>query len=199
MKLICAYCKQSFERKRSKKAKRYFCCVEHHHLWQKTQSDLYNCKFCGKPTKNKKYCSQSCSAKAHNSPQGICSLCGTSIPKANKYCEDCRSEGMRLSTLKRSDWIYTTTIRDILQRNNGQRANNYRQIRDHARQVYSQNNPKCCKICGYELHYDVCHIKSIKDFDLDTTIDIVNAPENLIGLCKNHHWELDNGYLNLNT
>lgn len=158
---------------------------------------MNNCKFCNKQTENKKYCSHSCSAKDHNSPQGKCATCGISIPKANKYCINCREEGIKRNTLKRSDWIYTTTISDILNRNKGQQANNYRQIRDHARNVYSKNNPGCCEICGYNLHYDVCHIKSIQDFDINTTIDVVNAPENLVGLCKNHHWELDNGHLEL--
>lgn len=29
------------------------------------------------------------------------------------------------------------------------------------------------------------------------TISDVNDPSNLVALCKNHHWEFDNGHLSL--
>lgn len=157
------------------------------------------CAYCGKPIKKtNKYCNQSCAAKANNSLQGLCAECGTIIPKANKYCINCRELGIKKAINKRSDWIYNTTIKDILNRNTKQPANNYRQIRDHARYMYTKSDrPQECKICGYTTHFDVCHIKSIKDFEEGTLISEVNSPENLIALCKNHHWELDNGYLTL--
>ena len=40
-----------------------------------------------------------------------------------------------------------------------------------------------------------CHIKDISIFNKNTNISIVNHPSNIIGLCKNHHWELDNNKL----
>jgi predicted restriction endonuclease len=71
-------------------------------------------------------------------------------------------------------------------------------IRELARNIYRQSDkPKQCLICGYYLHYEVCHIKSISDFSPDTPISIVNDLSNLIALCPNHHWELDNGHLTL--
>lgn len=154
------------------------------------------CKNCGTLTNNAKFCSRSCSAIYNNSPKGYCKLCNLPIPIANTYCDKCRAKGIRIEILKRSNWIYTTTIKDILNRNIGQQTNNYRQIRDHARLFYSTlDKPQYCTYCGYKLHYEVCHIKAIKDFDPETYIFEVNSADNLIALCKNHHWEFDNGYL----
>ena len=44
-------------------------------------------------------------------------------------------------------------------------------------------------------HYEVCHIKGISDHGLDTTIGEINDIHNLIALCPNCHWEMDNGLL----
>lgn len=64
-----------------------------------------------------------------------------------------------------------------------------------ARNIYAKSNrPKYCVICGYE-HYEVAHIKAVSDFPDDALISEINAIENLIGLCPNHHYEYDNGIL----
>jgi hypothetical protein len=43
----------------------------------------------------------------------------------------------------------------------------------------------------------VCHLKGITEFDDSAKLSEINAKENLIGLCPNHHWEYDNGLLTL--
>lgn len=64
-----------------------------------------------------------------------------------------------------------------------------------ARGVYQRSDrPKYCVICGYQ-HYEVAHIKAVSEFSDDTLISEINAIENLIGLCPNHHYEYDNGLL----
>jgi 5-methylcytosine-specific restriction endonuclease McrA len=71
----------------------------------------------------------------------------------------------------------------------------YRLIGIRARSIYKKfwENDTKCNICGYSRHIEVCHLKPIKDFAVD---DIeVNSLYNLIGLCRNCHWELDNNYL----
>jgi len=70
------------------------------------------------------------------------------------------------------------------------------EIRKHAQWVYQKNNgDKTCKVCGYDKHIQVCHIKSVSSFGDDDLITDINSFDNLIGLCPNHHWEYDNGYL----
>jgi predicted restriction endonuclease len=72
------------------------------------------------------------------------------------------------------------------------------EIRKHAQFVYEKNNgEKTCKVCGYDKHIQVCHIKSVSSFKDDDLITEINSKNNLVGLCPNHHWEFDHGFLNL--
>lgn len=78
--------------------------------------------------------------------------------------------------------------RDLL----GQGANRYNKIRHQARTVaFNFYSEKKCK-CGYDKHVEVCHIKAIKDFDIDAPINEINSIDNLELLCPNCHWEKDN-------
>ena len=72
------------------------------------------------------------------------------------------------------------------------------QIQKHARRVYreSQKEKKCC-ICGYDLTYEVAHVKPVSEFSGETLISEINAIENLVALCPNHHWEYDHGYISI--
>lgn len=71
-------------------------------------------------------------------------------------------------------------------------------IRRHAHYVYNKNGgEQQCKICGYDKHVEVCHIKSVSSFEENDLIVEINSFENLVGLCPNHHWEFDNGHITL--
>ena len=71
-------------------------------------------------------------------------------------------------------------------------------IRKIAWKTYMAHNPSpSCSICGYDKHIEVAHIKSVAEFDDSATVKEINSIDNLIGLCPNHHWEYDNGLLNL--
>lgn len=72
-------------------------------------------------------------------------------------------------------------------------SNKYGHIRQHARKAYYLAGlPDECFVCGYSLHTELCHIKKISSFPLDTLVSVINSPENMIRYCKNHHWEHDN-------
>jgi predicted restriction endonuclease len=53
---------------------------------------------------------------------------------------------------------------------------------------------KCC-ICGYTRYTEVCHIKDVSSFPSDTLIKEINDIKNLTCMCRNHHWEFDNGFI----
>lgn len=55
--------------------------------------------------------------------------------------------------------------------------------------------PQCCILCGYSKHIDVCHIKDISSFTNESLISEINDLNNLVALCKNHHWEFDHDHL----
>ena len=50
-------------------------------------------------------------------------------------------------------------------------------------------------MCGYDKHVECCHIKAVSDFPDTALLGEVNAPGNLVLLCRNCHWELDHGLL----
>lgn len=74
-------------------------------------------------------------------------------------------------------------------------------IQKHARNVYftSATHTHCCRIdCTYDAHIDVAHIIPVADFSDDSLISIINDKFNLMGLCKNHHWEFDHNLITIN-
>ena len=71
-------------------------------------------------------------------------------------------------------------------------------IRAKARRAFEQSDvPKKCCQCGYDKHIQVCHKKPVSAFPMNTKLSTVNSIHNLVALCPNHHWELDNGLLTL--
>lgn len=54
-----------------------------------------------------------------------------------------------------------------------------------------------CQNCGYNKHVELCHIKSITSFPETTTLGEINSQDNNVQLCRNCHWEFDNGLLSL--
>ena len=45
--------------------------------------------------------------------------------------------------------------------------------------------------CDYNKYIEVAHKIPVSKFGLDTKISVINNIDNLIGLCRNHHWEFD--------
>lgn len=157
---------------------------------------------CHNMTTNKKFCSKSCSNACNNGKVNrrkitprYCKTCGKEIITKSYtkrlYCDEyCRSRSG-------FDWS-KITFGDIKTRKYKQPSNNYRSIRDHSAHVYKKSGkPQACFNCGYDKHYHVSHIKPIILFSDDTPISVINSLDNLIALCPNCHWELDNGLIML--
>lgn len=68
-------------------------------------------------------------------------------------------------------------------------------IRSLGRTWNTQYNDLPCAACSYSKHTEIAHIKDISLFPTRATLWEVNHPANLIPLCRNHHFELDNGLL----
>lgn len=149
------------------------------------------CIECGKPTKNKKFCSRSCSSTYNNRKKPkrqwtrTCADCDTLVNYRNKYCESCR-----VSRFSAKDM----TIDEAIYKHHTSGA--YSLIRSRAVSI-AKPKGKHCVNCGYDKHVEVCHIKPISTFDKSTLVSVVNNPSNLILLCPNCHWEFDHGLLNM--
>lgn len=142
-------------------------------------------------SRRKKFCDHSCAASYCNSNKMVkikkCIICGNpSSSKYSKYCDNCRK--MVTHTLG------SKKIGEIQITRNGLRMNKYSKICAQARYLHSKSSNSCQR-CGYSKHIEVCHISPISSFDPSTPISVINSAENIIILCPNCHWELDNGLI----
>jgi hypothetical protein len=71
-------------------------------------------------------------------------------------------------------------------------------IRRDARRIYERSGkPMSCVACGYRLHVEIAHIKEVCEFPDTATINEINDINNLVAICCNCHWELDNKIISL--
>ena len=100
-------------------------------------------------------------------------------------CRSCHAEIKREKALSR-------TVSELKKESGSLRWTDH--VRYFSRKMYSFD--KCC-VCGYDKHVEVAHKKAICEFPDTATIQEINAEDNVLGLCPNHHWEFDNGILHL--
>jgi predicted restriction endonuclease len=119
-----------------------------------------------------------------------CPVCGINEVAYNtKQCKQCLYED------NTKDWS-KITLSELKSSGNANRGGRYPYIRELSRKSYIKSGlPMRCHVCDYDLHIDICHIHDIKDFSEDTPISVINHLDNLLALCKNHHWEFDHGHL----
>ncbi len=160
-----------------------------------------NCLQCGNiilSKDGKKFCTKACAAVYNNSrfPKrkkliriNKCNNCGsdfetTKSSNKRKFCSDeCRSLHKRSNALNQSKC-------ELFSSRSWQAARSV--IQSNARNTLLSSDYKhCCHICGYDSHVEVCHIKAVSEFDNASTLREINAVENLVLLCPNHHWEFD--------
>ena len=61
-------------------------------------------------------------------------------------------------------------------------------MRMDAKKRYQETGrPLACKVCGETRQVDICHIKSIEEFDASAKIYTINGADNLVVLCPLHH------------
>lgn len=123
-----------------------------------------------------------------------CKDCGKNFQRENKirskYCTECR---------KSPEYYKNSTIgeyRNKLSLKNKHRSWIHAHVRLFARAWNKDLMKYGCQKCGYSFHVEMAHIKPISSFPDEAKLGIVNSPENILILCRNHHWELDHGLLN---
>lgn len=156
------------------------------------------CQHCQVKTDNPKFCSRSCATSYNNSIKPKrkrsgnlfynCSSCGKDIISKYQNCRECSKEENRESWLNK-------TLDEVYGPEGNSRFSQVGSVRILARKIYFKSMPSGCRVCGYNLHVEVCHIIPISEFPRSATVAEVNDLSNLVGLCRNHHWELDNGFI----
>jgi hypothetical protein len=142
------------------------------------------CKFCLKETPNPAYCSKSCAAKVNNK-----------TPKRKKkiwFCVNCNEEcGCRRKYCNKCLEPIDLTLKQAMYEKH-HKSSAFALVRSRARNTKKAKDAKSCEKCGYTKHFEVCHIKPISKFSLDTKLSVINNEKNLLILCPNCHWEYDN-------
>lgn len=168
---------------------------------------VVSCTNCSKQFKKKNsqiiktqnhFCSQSCSATFNNkvfpkrklAPHNKCENCGRkSRGTKSVLCREC----LKIKTAY--EFGKTKTIGDFTSTN---ARHKHQHVRKHAHRIAKIHSlPKICKVCNYSHHVELCHIQPIHSFPLETTLSVVNSLSNLVFLCPNHHWELENGLIKI--
>jgi hypothetical protein len=66
-----------------------------------------------------------------------------------------------------------------------------------SKEIKKHKIKKVCFVCGYDKHVMICHKKPVYSFSENSLLEEISNVENLVYLCPNHHWELDNGLLEI--
>lgn len=166
---------------------------------------ITNCDMCGIPYVPNKtifyrtthhYCSRGCYNKTRIPVSKECQECGqkytlTKEHTSRRWCENC------ISNTNRRKAIDKVTVGEIKAKHHGDVKMKATTIRSDAR---ARNvkilSDKCWnKNCNYQGDTELCHIKSVRMFDASATLCEINSPTNVVILCRNCHWEFDNGHL----
>lgn len=163
---------------------------------------MNTCLECGEETGNPKFCSRSCAGSYNNRKypkrkleQAICVRCEQPFEKhtwknRKSLCPACRK--------KKNEYWDTLKLGDI--RSGEGLYRQYGRVRDAARNLAKRLGLlDRCQICGYDKHVEVCHKKSISEYEDTTSISTINDPSNFLILCPNCHWEFDHGMLKIQS
>lgn len=174
--------------------------------YRKKTYETHECEACGNEFSRKphsgsdsfKYCSRACASKviganltAHSRSRARmiarkCSECSKDLGPTNKsgLCQQCYN----IREVNRRSHLPLATLRE----SHGTLAF-HAKVRAWARKHYT--GAMECAVCGYDRHVDICHVRAVADFPPSATIKEVNHRDNLVALCRNNHWEFDNGLL----
>ena len=148
------------------------------------------------------FCNQSCAATYNNQ-----SHIAKKRPYTGKYCETCNKKIRKTSTKNKctnciQDCYKAMTLKETQERLSvkGKHSSWINSIvRLNNRSWNKDLTILPCKNCGYDKHVELCHIKAITSFPETSTLGEINHSDNIIQLCRNCHWEFDNGYLALSS
>lgn len=156
--------------------------------------------------RKKEFCARGCAAKFNNRLREphpikpitpICGICNSPIQdakrKGRKYCFACFA---KRAALQKEMFLARTKGDLFSSRKSWQAARSA--IQKHARLVYfNAVKTPACFFCPYSRYIEVCHRRPVASFQGSAKISEINCISNLVGLCRNHHWELDHNLVSL--
>lgn len=172
---------------------------------------LVTCKQCGKEfhktnsqikrTKNN-FCSRSCAASYNNTikakrkpKERECSSCGAKFRRKrgsrSTLCQTCKTtrDELDYKTMTLGEYQQKLSVKG--KHTSWKNAH----VRNFCRSWNKDLQSKACQVCGYTKHVELAHSKPIASFSPDTPLGLINDKSNIFVLCRNCHWEFDNGLL----
>jgi hypothetical protein len=146
---------------------------------------------------NQKYCSDKCrnssSVRRYRAAHmKECSVCGNRIRGDSTLCGACtRTGGRDLRQCTLADYQSMPSVAG----KHPSWINSH--VRSFARSWNSHLTKIPCQKCGYSKHVELCHIIPISQWPKTARLGDVNHQDNLLALCRNHHWEFDHKHLAL--
>lgn len=163
---------------------------------------MKKCKNCQSEFQPKTYnqtcCSQKCQNTRNqrnyrNNNSKICPTCKNPMYFRSTKCRTCTVSDLKEQIQELT--IFELQTKESVKNKHPSWIN--AEIRNFCRS-WNKDLLNCsCQNCNYNKHVELCHIKAVSKFDKNTKIKIVNAPENILVLCRNCHWEFDNNILKL--
>lgn len=139
---------------------------------------IKTCEYCGgsfevwESSKNAKFCSRKCHDDNKKSQYSTTRV----------RIDDVGGETKRSLKSKTVNWQQWRTV-----------------VTAHAQKKMAEKHDEySCVMCGYTTYNEACHIKSVASFGDDVTLNVINDPDNLMYMCRNHHWEFDHGLIKIN-
>lgn len=159
---------------------------------------MINCIRCQNPYEpiraNQKYCSTSCRNVASVSrwrQQNMkkCSDCESLILPESTKCRECQTHSTQKKQMTLLECKQALSIKG---KHPSWASANVRLFN----RSWNKNLLNCpCQVCGYDKHIELAHIKPIHKFADSDLVSVINHPDNILVLCRNHHWEFDSGLL----
>jgi hypothetical protein len=197
---ICTYCHTPFKGKRFPR-EHYFCTNECYKAYVKVEHREHPCLECSKTTTNPKFCSIRCAALFNNREypkrrtKKRCVVCGDPV-KGYRYSRcSLHWDEYKRRQLESYKSLTIGEYRNRLSVRGKHPSWLHAQVRAFARQWHKDLVGTPCVVCSYGTHTHLCHRRAVSDFPDSTLLGVVNAKENLLVLCPNHHWEFDHGLL----
>ena len=150
----------------------------------------------------RRFCSKSCARRRGNASTAICRNCGKEFERPmseklgrhvrRRLCDPCWDMNKGIKGHARE-----YTVEELLRYYKGNHRLLQARIRMNAILVRKRDKVTECEVpdCNYSKHVQVCHIRAVASFSGSTMLGEINARENIVYLCPNHHWEFDHGQL----
>lgn len=152
------------------------------------------------------FCSNSCAARINNKGkiknppiERKCTKCQGAFfhkgLKRSRLCEKCRADKIRKKEDRSKLTLAEVLNRPRLQGKHSSWRN--QEVRQINREMNRDLQEHPCQLCGYALHVELAHIIAISQFPVTATMEVINHKDNILALCRNHHWELDKDLLQI--